>query len=155
MSTQTAPTSATPTPAPIRDPVTDSMPAEWTSEQKLIAKDAMAVLLRHYPGWAWQIEFGANVGNQLGGMIIRMGDLPTKTIYHIHPKDIDRDRLRCVVTAGGMLLEAHGLSRTRNRHDEVHGLARTPSGLIVPYADAVPDNNPGFAEIKKLNGRFR
>lgn len=140
----------TPTQLP-QDPVTESMPADWTNEQKIIAKDAMAVLLRHYPGWAWQIEWGANVGGQLGPLIIRIGDLPTDVVYVIHPKDIDRDRMRCVVKAGGEMLEAHDLSRSRNRHDEVHGLARTPAGLIVPYADAMPMHNPGYEKIKKSN----
>ena len=138
-----------------KDPVTESMPSDWTNEQKMIAKEAMAILLKHYPGWAWQIEWGANVGEQLGGLIIRMGDLPTDVVYHIHPKDIDRDRMRCIIRAGGEMLEAFGLSRTKYRHDEVHGLARTPAGLLVPYADAVPLNNPGYERIKQQNDMLR
>lgn len=135
----------------IKDPITESMPSDWTNEQKIIAKEAMAVLTKHYPGWVWQIEWSANVGNQLGVMIIRLGDVPTGVVYTVNPRTLDRSSTHWAVHAGGEFLEALGLPRAKNRndHDEVRGLARTPSGLIVPYADAVPSTNPGYAKIKK------
>ncbi len=138
-----------------KDPVIETMPPEWTNEQQIIAKEAMAILQKHYPGWLWGLQWGDNVGDQLGPLIIRIQDIPSETVYILHPKDIDRDRMRCIITAGGMLLEAHGLSRTKYRHDEVHGLKTTQSGIIVPDFDAVPVNNPGYAKIKKEFNRLK
>ncbi len=133
-----------------KDPVVDSLPKEWLSEQKAIAVEAMAVLKRHYPGWAWGIEWTDIVGKEvMSALIVRITDVPTDAVYIIQHKDIDRDRLECVMRAGGQLLEALGLSRTKYRHDEVHGLARTASGLIVPDHAAVPANNPGYEKFKR------
>jgi len=131
------------------DPVVDSMPKEWTSEQQVIAKDIMAVLQRHYPGWLWGLEVDQTWDKKLNAFIIRLQDIPSETVYVLHAKDIDRDRMHCAMIAGGVLLEAHSLSRTKWKHDEVHGLKTTKSGLIIPDYAAVPDNNPGFAKIKK------
>lgn len=141
----------------IIDPVTeDNMPVEWSSEKCVVAKDAMKTLQKHYPKWRWGIEF--NDCPQTGGldsMIVRILDVPTETVYYIRAQDIDRDRMHCVVIAGGMLLEAHGLSRTRNRHDEVRGLKRTPAGLIVPDPNAVIETNPGYSKIKSQASLLR
>jgi len=137
------------------DPVTESMPKDWTPEQRIIAEDAMAVLQKHYPGWLWGIEYGETINGVMGSIIVRLQDVPTEVVYLISPKDIDRDKMHCVVVAGGMLLEAHGLSRTKGRHDEVHGLKTTATGLIVPDFDAVPTVNPGYAQIKKAFNRLR
>ena len=134
----------------IEDPVTKSMPSEWSAEKQIIAKDAMAVLTKHYSGWIWGIEFQDEPATgAIAALIIRIRDIPTETVYIIHYKDIDRDRMHCCVVAGGMLLEAHGLSRTKNRHDEVQNLKRTPSGLLIPNHAAFPEINPGYAKAKK------
>lgn len=139
-----------------KDPVVERTPQAWTSEQELIAKDALVILKRHYPGYKWGIEFSENVGNMLGVMIIRMLDIPTYVCYIINPKDIDRDRMSVVMRAGGEMLEALGLRVGRAKGDDVRGLKRTPAGLIVPDHAAVPEINPGYAKIKaeftKLNG---
>lgn len=130
--------------------VTESAPADWTATQEVIAKDALAVLTRHYYGVRWGVEWTECVGNALGAMVIRMLDMPTKVCYVINPKDIDRDRMRCVIKAGGELLEAHGMTRARNIADRgLRGLKQTKAGLIVPDYAAVPENNPGFEAIKK------
>ena len=141
----------------IIDPVKeDNLPAEWNSEKVVIAKDAMWVLLKNYGGWRWGIEFNDDPATGgLDSMIIRLLDVPTETVYYIRAQDIDRDRMHCVVIAGGMLLEAHGLSRTRNRHDEVRGLKRTPAGLIVPDPNAVIETNPGYSKIKSQSALLR
>lgn len=140
----------------IQDPLTDSMPAEWSNEKKIIAKDAMQVLHKHYPGWRWGIEFNDDPATGgLDSMIVRINDILTETAYLVHAKDIDRDRMHCVVIAGGMLLESHGLSRSRNRHDEVRGLKTTPAGLLVPDHAAMPETNPGYAKIKQQNSLLR
>lgn len=139
-----------------KDPVVERTPEAWTSEQELIAKDALTLLVRHYPGYKWGVEFSENVGNQLGVMIIRMLDIPTDVVYLINPKDIDRDNMRCVMRAGGEMLEALGLRVGRAKGDDVRGLKRTPAGLIIPDHAAVPETNPGYEKIKseftKLNG---
>ena len=141
----------------IIDPVReDNLPIEWSAEKCVIAKDAMRTLQKHYPNWRWGIEF--NDDPQTGGidsMIIRILDVPTETVYYIRSGDIDRDRMHCVVIGGGMLLEAHGLSRSRNRHDEVRGLKTTPAGLVVPDVNAVIETNPGYAKIKAQSALLR
>jgi hypothetical protein len=141
----------------IVDPVKEeNFPSDWTAEKCLIAKDAMQVLLRHYKGWRWGIEFedDPQTGG-IAGLMIRILDIMTETRYFINAKDIDRDRMHCAMIAGGMLLEAHGLSRTKNRHDEVRGLKTTPAGLLVPDHAAMPENNPGYAKIKQQNLTLR
>lgn len=134
----------------IEDPVTKSMPTDWSPEKQIIAKDAMAVLTRHYSGWVWGIEFQDEPATgAIAALIIRIRDIPTETVYIIHYKDIDRDRMLCVMRAGGELLEAHGLSRTKGKQDEVNGLKRTPSGLLIPNSAAYPEMNPGYEKAKK------
>jgi hypothetical protein len=130
--------------------VTEAAPPDWTSEQEMIAKDALAVLMRHFRGIKWGVEWSECVGNALGVMIIRMLSVSTKVVYVINPKDIDRDRMRCVVKAGGELLEAHGMTRARSALDRgLGGFKKTRAGLIVPDYAAIPDNNPGYEQIKK------
>jgi hypothetical protein len=138
-----------------KDPITESMPKDWLPEQKLIAKDAMAVLRRHYPSYVWGIEWQEPVGGVMGPLIIRIRDVPTDVVYMIDYKDIDRDRMHCVVVAGGMLLESHGLSRTKGRGDEVRGLKRTAAGLIIPDYAAIPETNPGYVKVKALTDTLR
>jgi hypothetical protein len=134
----------------IEDPVTQTLPSEWSAEKQIIAKDAMAVLVRSYPGYLWGIEYQDEPDTgAIAALIIRIRDIPTDIVYVVHYKDIDRDRMLCVMRAGGTLLEAHGLSRTKGRQDEVNGLKRTPSGLLVPASAAIPENNPGFDKFKK------
>lgn len=140
----------------IQDPLTESMPAEWSNEKKIIAKDAMRVLQQHYPKWKWGIEFNDDPATGgLDSMVVRLTDILTETAYFIRAMDIDRDRMHCVMIAGGMLLEAHGLSRSRNRHDEVRGLKTTPAGLLVPDHAAMPETNPGYAKIKQQSSMLR
>jgi hypothetical protein len=132
-----------------KDPVVESMPKDWLPEQKIIANEAMAILKRHYPGWQWGLEWTETVNGVLGALIIRLQDVPTDVVYLVKYTDMDRDRMFCIMRAGGEFLEALGLSRTRNRHDEVHGLKRTPAGLIVPDSAAMPEINPGYSKVKE------
>jgi hypothetical protein len=132
------------------DPVVKNLPDEWSSEKQTIAKEAMVKLVRAYPGWQWQIEFNDEpTSDKIAAMIIRLGDLMTDVVYLIGYKDIDMPEMHCALVAGGMMLEAHGLSRTKGRHDEVHGLKQTPSGFIVPDYAALPENNPGYIKTKQ------
>ena len=153
-----------------RDPVIESMPAAWTSEQKQIAKDAMLTLTKHYPGWKWGIEYTPNSPArevvdhfgirtfrkaEMGSLVIRLLDVATEVVYVVNYRDIDKDRMHVIVKAGGEFLEALGLSRTKWRQDEVTGLPKTKGGIIVPYLDALPDNNPGRDRVKKMSRLVR
>lgn len=137
-----------------RDPVVDSMPADWTSEQKTLANDAMKTLHKHYWGWAWAIEFTDIVGesNQCA-MIIRLTDVPTDMVYIVQLADLTKEG--AVMRAGGEFLEALGLSRTKGRWDEVRGLKKTPGGLVIPAYAAIPENNPGYETAKAAESTLR
>jgi hypothetical protein len=132
-----------------KDPVVETMPSGWVGEQQVIAKEAMAMLKKHYPGWQWALEWTETVGGELGALIIRLSDVPTDVVYMVNYKDMDRDNMYCIMRAGGEFLEALNLSRSKGRWDEVRGLKTTAAGLIVPDYAAMPENNPGYAKIKK------
>lgn len=136
-----------------KDPVIEKAPDDWTNEQELIAKDALAVLVKHYPGYKWGVEWTATTQSSLGMLVVRLLDIPTQVVYCIQYKDIDRDNMRCCIRAGGMMLESHGLAvgGAKKSGDRVHGMKRTPAGLIVPDYAAVPESNPGYSAIKKSN----
>ena len=139
------------------DPVVATMPKAWTSEQQQIASDAMRTLKKHYPGWLWQLEFTdpqqatINKPAEMGSLIIRLGDVQTEVVYVVNYRDLDKDRMRIIVKAGGEFLEALGLSRTKWRHDEVTGLPKTAGGIIVPDLNALPEGNPGRDRVKALS----
>lgn len=137
-----------------RDPVVDSMPVDWTSEQKTIANEAMKTLKKCYPGWQWAIEFTDIVGesNQCA-MIIRLTDVPTDMVYIVQLADLTKEG--AVMRAGGEFLEALGLSRTKGRWDEVRGLKKTPGGLVIPAYAAIPENNPGYETAKAAESTLR
>jgi len=135
--------------------VTEELPKDWIAEEETLAKEALRTLYKHYPRYRWGIEFTETHDRSLGCLVVRLLDIPTQTVYLINPKDIDIDRMTCVMRAGGMLLEAHGLKACGARaSDDVRGLVRTPSGLIVPDPDAVPQFNPGYETIKKQHTLF-
>lgn len=135
--------------------VTSDIPKEWSAEEETLAKEALRVLYKHYPGYKWGIEFTETFDGSLGCLVVRLLDIPTQTVYLVHPDDIDRDRMLCVMRGGGMLLEAHGLNvRGARSSDDVRGLITTPSGLIIPNPDAVPQFNPGYESIKRQHNLF-
>ena len=130
--------------------ITETIPFDWTSEEEILAKEAIRTLNIHYPGWKWGVEFTKGSSLGIGCMVIRLMDVPTQTVYVINPKDIDRDRMICAMRAGGLMLEAHGLRvGAARRNDDVRSLRRTPAGIILPDLAAVPDTNPGYDTIKK------
>jgi hypothetical protein len=139
----------------LRDPITESMPKAWLSEQKQIAKEAMQMLLKHYPAYKWGIEWQPILQNEMGPMIIRLRDVPTETVYVLKYGDIDKPDFKCIITAGGLLLEAHGLSRTKWRGFEVRDQKRTPAGLIIPAYAAMPEFNPGYQKVKEQTDTLR
>jgi len=135
----------------IEDPVTEDRPVEWTSDQQLIAGEALDKLSRYYPGWRWGVAFTevTNLIDKSWALMLKLLDVPTDLCYIIQHKDIDRGRMTCIMKGGGEFLEALGLPRSKWRHDELRNLKRTPGGLILPYHDAFPDCNPGRAKAKE------
>ena len=133
-----------------KDPVTEVAPKEWSAEKEVLAKDALAVLTKHYGNYKWGIEF--NDDPQTGGiasMVIRLLDIPTDVCYNINARDIDRDRMTCVMRGGGLFLEALGLKVGYARGWDVRGAKRTAGGLIIPDFDAMPKGNPGYNKVKQ------
>jgi len=133
----------------VNNPVTDTVPVDWTAEREIIAKDALRVLYKHYKGFKWGIEFTATHDRSLGMLVIRILDIPTQVVYTIHPKDIDRDRMSCVMRGAGLLLESLGFKVGHARGDDVHLVRKTASGLIIPNFDAMPERNPGYEKFKE------
>jgi len=133
------------------DPVTEKAPVTFDSEQKQIAEDALSVLRKHYWGYKWGIEFSEKDKNNEWAMYIRLLDVPTDVVYVVNYKKIDKDRMRCAMRGGGLLLEALGLPAARATGDNVRGLKKTAAGLIIPAHAAMPENNPGYEAIKKQN----
>lgn len=140
-----------------KDPIVEHAPDDWTSEQELIAKDALATLVRHYPGYKWGVEWSTSGSNSLGMLLVRLLDIPTQVVYCIQYRDIDRDNMKCCVRAGGLMLESHGLvvGGASKSGERVKGFKRTPAGLIIPDHDAVPEHNPGYASIKKASENLK
>ena len=137
-----------------KNPVVDNIPDGWLPEQQALAREAATLLIRHYPGYAWGIEWTKIVGKDTNSaMILRLTDVPTDVCYIIQLADLRNEGT--VMRAGGEFLEALGLPRTKWRHEEVRGLKRTPAGLIVPSHAAIPENNPGYEKVKAAEATVR
>ena len=122
----------------------------WENEQEALAKDALAVLTKHYFGYKWGIEFtSTSVGSGMGMMVIRLLDIPTEVVYTIKYEDINRDGMKEVMRGGGLFLEALGLKAKSANGDDFRDLKQTPRGHVVANPDAMPDNNPGREATKK------
>lgn len=124
-------------------------------EEQALAAQALRVLLRHYPGYKWGVEFTRATEASIGSMLISLVDIPTEVKYLINPKDLDRIEMKSVMRGGGELLEALGfVVRGARDTDDVRSKINTPNGLIIPNVDAVPDNNPGYERIKAQHNQF-
>jgi len=124
-------------------------------EEQALAAQALRVLLRHYPGYKWGVEFTRATEASIGSMLISLVDIPTEVKYLINPKDLDRIEMKSVMRGGGELLEALGfVVRGARDTDDVRSKINTPNGLIIPNVDAVPDNNPGYERIKAQRNQF-
>ena len=124
-------------------------------EEQALAAQALRVLLRHYPGYKWGVEFTRATEASIGSMLISLVDIPTEVKYLINPKDLDRIEMKSVMRGGGELLEALGfVVRGARDTDDVRSKINTPNGLILPNVDAVPDNNPGYERIKAQRNQF-
>lgn len=131
------------------DPVSETVPQDWKSEEEMLAKEALRMLHKHYKNWAWGVEFSACDGKEMSSMIIRLLDVPTDIVYVINYKDIDKDRMLCVMRAGGLLLEALGIKPDRAKGDAIRGMMTNAAGLLVPNHAAMPETNTGYAKVKK------
>ena len=98
----------------------DDMP----SSDVLLAKDASDLLFRKYPGYLWAVHV-----NSKGGMLnIFCPLVSTRYGYTIRLKEVYQDRaaLKCVMRAGGEILERAALRRGKWHSGD---LAKTVEGI--------------------------
>lgn len=123
-------------------------PAEWSSYQVALAKDALTMLTRQYPHWSWAVDI-ADSKVSLGLLTIKLKDVPTDEVYYIHPRDVDRVELKCVMRAGAILLEALGLTRKGGSDGEQFYKPTNAKGLIYVDPAAMKETQVGYADNKK------
>lgn len=129
-----------------KDPVYEYCPPQWSPNERVIAKNCLDALCKHYPGHQW----GVGVQKEKGGgyVLIRKLDIPSSVGYFINGHNLDPE-YKAVVRAGGMLLEAFRLHRGRIDFDEHMALPTTFNGHAFPDPAAVKEHNLGYGEIKK------
>lgn len=97
---------------------------------KILAKDGMALLEKHYPGWQWAIQI-----NEFGGMM---------SIFNLHLHDawgytmriieIEHDPTRSIfVKGGGELLERFKMPRGRIDYAALVNMERDIRGRGIPH----------------------
>ena len=123
-------------------------PAEWSSYQVALAKDALNKLTQLYPHWSWAVDI-ADSQVSLGLLTIKLKDVATEECYYIHPKDVDRVELKCVMRGGAILLEALGLTRKGGSEGEQFYKATNAKGLIYVDPAAMKETQPGYTDNKK------
>jgi hypothetical protein len=95
-----------------------------------LAKDGMALLHKHYPGWRWAIQI-----NQFGGMMnIFNLHLHDTWGYAIRIIEAERDPSRSVfVKAGGEILERFKMPRAGISLSRVLDMKRDHLGRGIPH----------------------
>ena len=88
-----------------------------------IAQDIAEKLNKHYPGHMWGVN--ADVNN--GITTIQAVELSTEYGYLLHLADLDID-LKCVVRAGGEILERFRVKRGAHKESEIANLSRNIKG---------------------------
>lgn len=96
---------------------------------KIMAKDAMAVLHKHYPGWTWAIQI-----NQFGGMMnVFCAELHDTWAYSLRICDFEHDPTRHVfIVAGGEILERFGFKAGAIDYARLALMPRDPRGRGIP-----------------------
>jgi hypothetical protein len=99
-----------------------------------LVKGAGDTLERHYPGWLWQIR-----PNEHGGIIdIFSLKLSGRLAYTLHIPTVQEDEdFRCIVRAGGELLERFGFRRVGYSYDEWRRREMV-LGQFIPNAEDLP-----------------
>ena len=105
----------------------DDMPAD----DIMLAKDAADLLYKKYPNYLWGVHV-----NSRGGMLnIFCPIVSVRYGYTIKLKEVyaDRANLKCVMRAGGEILERASLRRSRGKEGElptkVEGIKNYVQGL--------------------------
>lgn len=91
--------------------------ATMTTNERVQAKNAMAMLLKHYPGYYWSVTINAGV------MTVTNMNLSGKWGFVIHLSKLSGD-YRELVNAGGELLERYRVHRGKMKRDELAELQR-------------------------------
>lgn len=96
---------------------------------RILAKDGMALLEKHYPGWRWAIQI-----NRFGRMMnIFNLDLHDAWAYTIRIMEIEHDPTRHVfLIAGGEILERFGFERKGIDYDKLAHMRRDLRGRGIP-----------------------
>lgn len=96
---------------------------------KNLAKDGMALLHKHYPGWRWAIQI-----NEFGQMMnIFCLELHQSWAYTIRIREIEHDPTRHVfLIAGGEILERFGFQRGGIDYARLATMKRDPRGQGIP-----------------------
>lgn len=82
----------------------------------VLAKNAADLLEKHYPGYLWAV----NVNSEGGVMDVKNHRISFKYGFRLMLVDVYQDpQLKCVVRAGGEMLERARLDRSRDRGDAV------------------------------------
>lgn len=118
-------------------------PASGTSSEATIAQNALAALMKTYPGYSWFVEVRG------GLLMIRNADIDYRGRYCMVRKlgQVQHDYgklVREVVHAAGEYLERANLRRGTKRADErvsaLEGAEKwtpTPAGLLMPSAEGL------------------
>lgn len=125
---------------------------------KNLAKDGMAVLQKHYPGWTWAIQI-----NQFGRMMnIFCVELHDTWAYTIRISEIEHDPTRhAFLIAGGEILERFGFERKGIDYNKLALMRRDLRGRGIPeLTDLEHAAAKKARKIKKVNeaisaGRIR
>lgn len=93
----------------------------------ILAKNSLATLEKHYPGWGWTVE----VDDRQGIMVVRVGRIATgKWGFLLHIRKVDPEG-KAVMRAGGEILERYRLHRRGFRPGDTSLLVRDIRGLAV------------------------
>jgi hypothetical protein len=96
---------------------------------KILAKDGMALLHKHYPGWTWAIQI-----NERGGMMnVFNFELHDTWGYTIRTIEAEHDpKRRVFLIAGGEILERFGFERKGIDYARLVQMKRDPRGMGIP-----------------------
>lgn len=116
----------------------------------LLTKQVGEHLERHYPGWLWAIE-----PEPKGGVInVRSLRISGKWGYTLHIARIQDDpSLKCVLTAGGELLERFGFRRVRYSYAEWRRREQT-HGVFLPDVIDKPGYEQRRARTEKIKAEL-
>ena len=106
-------------------------PEDINAADQLVCKNVSEVLENHFPGWEWL------VGVEHGLVRIHSFKLSTLFGFRMRVDKIDND-YKCIVLAGGEILERYGMPRGRYNHSvymERQTLMLGPKGFEIACDD--------------------